>query len=124
MFYYHNQIKMKLKKIAELLEGKTITSCNSPSLNVEKGFTSDLMSDVLTLGECEDVILITGLANIQTIRTAEMAGLNYVALVRGKKASEEMIALAEENDINIIETAFSAFRASAVLFHAGIRSIY
>ena len=115
---------MELKNIAELLEGEIVTSCNHPSHNVERGFTSDLMSDVLTLGECEDVILITGLANIQTIRTTEMAGLNYVALVRGKKASREMIALAEENDINIIETAFSAFRASAVLYHAGIRSVF
>ena len=115
---------MNLENIAKLLEGKIVTSGNHPALNVERGFTSDLMSDVLTLGECKDVILITGLANIQTIRTAEMAGLNYIALVRGKKASGEMTALAEENDINIVETAFSAFRASAVLYHAGIRSIF
>ena len=115
---------MRLENIAELLEGKIVTSSVHPSQNVERGFTSDLMSDVLTLGACEDVILITGLANIQTIRTAEMAGLNHVALVRGKKASDEMMALAEENDINIIETAFSAFRASAVLYHAGIGSIF
>ena len=115
---------MNLENIAKLLEGKIVTSCNHPSQNVERGFTSDLMSDVLTLGPCEDVVLITGLTNIQTIRTAEMAGLFLVALVRGKKASAEMIALAEENDICIIETAFSAFRSSAVLFHAGIRSIF
>jgi len=115
---------MNLEDISKLLEGKIVTSCNRPTQNVERGFTSDLMSDVLTLGECENVILITGLANIQTIRTAEMAGLNQVALVRGKKASEELIALAEENDIIIIETAFSAFRASAVLYHAGIGSIF
>jgi hypothetical protein len=76
------------------------------------------------LEQCEDVILLTGLANIQTIRTAEMAGMYVVALVRGKKASEEMIALAEENEIIIVETAFSAFRASAVLFHAGIKSLF
>jgi predicted transcriptional regulator len=82
------------------------------------------MSDVLTLGQCEDVILLTGLANIQTIRTVEMAGLYLVVLVRGKKASEEMIKLAEENEISIIETAFSAFRASAVLYNAGIKSLF
>ena len=115
---------MKIEDITKLLEGKMVTSCNHPSLNVERGFASDLMSDVLTLGSCEDVILITGLANIQTIRTAEVAGLNHVALVRGKKASGEMIALAEENDIVIVETAFSAFRTSSVLHHAGIGSIY
>jgi len=115
---------MKLENIAELLEGKIVTLCNATYRNVERGFTSDLMSDVLTLEHCEDVVLLTGLANIQTIRTVEMAGLYAVVLVRGRKASEEMIALAEENEIVIIETAFSAFRASAVLFHAGIKPLF
>ena len=115
---------MKLESIAELLEGKIITSCAAVCQNVERAFTSDLMSDVLTLERCDDVILLTGLANIQTIRTVEMAGLYFVVLVRGKKASEEMITLAEENEISIIETAYSAFRASAVLYNAGIRSLF
>jgi hypothetical protein len=115
---------MKLEYIAELLEGKIVTSCSNACLNVERGFTSDLMSDVLTLENCENVVLLTGLANIQTIRTVEMAGMYIVVLVRGKKASGEMIALAEENEIIIMETAFSAFRASAVLHQAGIRSIF
>jgi predicted transcriptional regulator len=116
---------MKLKNIAKLLEGKIVTSFDSDNMNVKRGFTSDLMSDVLTLEDCEDVILITGLANIQTIRTAEMAGLYAIAIVRGKKASEEMIELAEENKIIVIETAFSAFRTSAVLcYEAYIQSLY
>jgi predicted transcriptional regulator len=115
---------MKLKNIAELLEGKIITSSTNSCFNIKRAFTSDLMSDVLTLGQCDDVILLTGLANIQTIRTVEMAGLYFVVLVRGKKASEEMITLAEENEISIIETAYSAFRASAVLYNAGINSLF
>jgi hypothetical protein len=53
-----------------------------------------------------------------------MAGLFVVAIIRGKKASEEMIALAEENEIVIIETAFSGFRASGVLYHAGIKALF
>ena len=115
---------MNLEDIAKLLDGKVIILHNNAYRNVEKAFTSDLMSDVLTLGQCEDVVLLTGLANIQTIRTVEMAGLYSVVLVRGKKASEEMITLAEENEISIIETAFSAFRASAVLYNAGIQSLF
>jgi predicted transcriptional regulator len=115
---------MKLKDIAELLEGEIITSCNNDHKNMERAFTSDLMSDVLTLAQCDDVVLLTGLANIQTIRTIEMSGLPFVVLVRGKKASEEMIALAEENEISIMETAYSAFRASAVLYNAGIKSLF
>jgi len=115
---------MKLEDIAELLNGKVVVLHNSTCRNVESAFASDLMSDVLTLAQCENVVLLTGLANIQTIRTVEMAGLYSVVLVRGKKASEDMIKLAEENEISIIETAFSAFRASAVLYNAGIKSLF
>ena len=115
---------MELEHIVKLLEGEIVTLHNTTFRKIERGFTSDLMSDVLTLERCEDVVLLTGLANIQTIRTMEMAGLYVVALVRGRKATEEMIALAEENEIVIIETAFSAFRASAVLFHAGIKPLF
>ena len=115
---------MKLENVAELLEGKIVTSFSNACRNIERAFTSDLMSDVLTLGNSEDVILLTGLANIQTIRTAEMASLYLVVLVRGKRANDDMIKLAEENEISIIETAFSAFRASAVLYNAGIKSLF
>ena len=115
---------MNVENITKLLEGRVVTSCDNAGLNLSRAFTSDLMSDVLTLKQCEDVILLSGLANIQTIRTAEIANLFLVVLVRGKKASDDMIQLAEENEINIVETAFSAFRASAVLYNAGIKSLF
>ena len=115
---------MNVENITKLLEGRVVTSCDNAGLNLSRAFTSDLMSDVLTLKQCEDVILLSGLANIQTIRTAEMANLFLVVLVRGKKANEDMIQLAEENEISIVETAFSAFRASAVLYNAGIKSLF
>ncbi len=47
-------------------------------------FGSDLMSDVLTL-EDHDLLLITGLANPQTIRTAEMADIKMIIIARGKE---------------------------------------
>jgi hypothetical protein len=115
---------MNVEDITKLLEGNVVTSCDYSRLNLDRAFTSDLMSDVLTLKHCEDVVLLTGLANIQTIRTAEMADLHVIVLVRGKKANEDMIELADENEIIIVETAFSAFRASAVLYNAGVKSLF
>ena len=82
------------------------------------------MSDVLTINHQEGIVLLTGLANVQTIRTAEMANLNLVILVRGKKATADMIGIANENDIVVIESKYSAFRASAVLYNAGIKSLF
>jgi predicted transcriptional regulator len=115
---------MDAAEITKLLEGRIVTASHNEHQQIDTAFTSDLMSDVLTIHDCEGVALITGLANIQTIRTVEMAGIYFVVLVRGKKASEEMIELADENETIIIETAYSAFRTSAVLYNAGIKSLY
>lgn len=115
---------MELSEITKLLEGKVVTTSPAIDRQIDAAFTSDLMSDVLTLDDLQNVALITGLANIQTIRTVEMAGIYFVILVRGKKASEEMIELAEENETIIIETAYSAFRTSAIMHNAGIKSLY
>ena len=59
---------MKLREISELLNAKV--RCGEDRLDEEHetAFASDLMSDVLTLGDYNPVIL-TGLSNMQTIRT-------------------------------------------------------
>ena len=63
--------------------------------NVDYAFASDLMSDVLTI-KTDDFLLITGLANVQSVRTAEMSDVEYILFVRGKNVTEEMSALAED----------------------------
>jgi predicted transcriptional regulator len=116
---------MNIERIIELIEGEIITENPKHDMRVTHAFTSDLMSDVLTIDHHrDDIALLTGLANVQTIRTVEMAGLNLVILVRGKKANTDMIEIANENDITIIETNYSAFRTSAVLYNAGIKSLF
>ncbi|MDR1878233.1 MAG: hypothetical protein LBQ64_01560 [Bacteroidales bacterium] len=115
---------MNIKEIVQLIEGNIVTE--SPSIDGEilYAFASDLMSDVLTINHPTGIVLLTGLANVQTIRTVEMAGLNLVILVRGKKATVDMISIAQENDIIIAETKYSTFRTSAILYNAGIKSIF
>lgn len=103
---------------AEILAGKIVEHKNP-----EKAFSSDLMSDVLTLEE-ENILLITGLANIQVIRTAEMADIRIVLLARNKKATSEMIELAEENDLLLLRTPFSIFRTSGILHLGGLEPVY
>ena len=115
---------MSIEEIVKLIEGEIVVGNAEGDYEITHAFTSDLMSDVLTIDSKEGIVLLTGLANIQTIRTAEMANLNLVLLVRGKKANDDMIDIAKENDITIIESKYSAFRASAVLFNAGIKSLF
>ncbi len=114
---------MKISDIQKLTEARIVAGQAFSERNVKKAFSSDLMSDVLTLDE-EDILLVTGLANVQLLRTAEMADIHIVLLARNKQASPEMIQLAEENKIVLLETPFSIFRASGVLFSNGIKPVY
>ncbi len=115
---------MKIREIAEVLDAKIILGEHRKGEDeVLLGFASDLMSDVLTLDE-EKVLLITGLCNIQTIRTAEMANIDVILFVRNKEASEEMIELAEENDMVLMQSKFSMFKTVGLLYGTGMQPIY
>ena len=113
---------MKVSEIARLINAHII--CNSDDdREVSKAFASDLMSDVLTL-ETDNTLLITGLANVQAIRTAEMSDINCIVFARNKKVNEEMKKVALENDIVLLETSFSVFRTSGILYQEGIKPIF
>jgi len=114
---------MKIEELVKMVDAKLI--CGESKLNneIKVAFASDLMSDVLRVDK-NNILLVTGLANLQTIRTAEMADITYILFVRGKKASPEMIEIAEENGMLIMESEYSMFRCSGLLFQAGIKPIF
>ena len=76
---------MKLREIAAVLDARI--SCGTEKLDheVEMAYSSDLMSDVLTL-DADNLVLLTGLVNLQSIRTAEMADIRAIVLVRNTSA--------------------------------------
>lgn len=114
---------MKLADIIRLTEAKLIVGNEVDELDLKRAFSSDLMSDVLTL-ETDNILLITGLTNPQLIRTAEMADIEVVLLARNKKASPEMIELAREVGLVLLETPYSIYRTSGVLFTNGLEAVY
>jgi predicted transcriptional regulator len=114
---------MTISEIQTLLNAEIICGTDKISQTVDRAFASDLMSDVLTL-KSNQIMLLTGLCNIQTIRTMEMADLNTVIFVRGKKATEDMIDIAEENDMIVLQTDYSMFRTSGILWEAGIKPVF
>jgi predicted transcriptional regulator len=117
------QNTMTIKEITGIIDGRVICSEEKISSTVEYAFASDLMSDVLTV-EKENMLLITGLANLQTIRTAEMSDISCIIFAREKKIGEEIVSLARENNMILIESPHSVFYISGELYKAGIKSIY
>jgi predicted transcriptional regulator len=114
---------VKISEITKITEATVAAGSLDSNKIITKAFSSDLMSDVLTLDE-ENILLITGLANVQLLRTAEMADIHVVLLARNKKATPEMIQLANENKIIVLETSFSIFRASGELYKNGLKPVY
>ena len=81
---------MKLRDIAAAVQGEVICGANRLDENVDYAFASDLMSDVLTI-KTDDFLLITGLANVQSVRTAEMSDVEYILFVRGKAVTDKPV---------------------------------
>lgn len=119
---------LKLKDLMKLLEAEAFTDNISLDKDIDYVFSCDLMSDVLMITreasvEKSNIILTTGLATNQSVRTAEMLDVEIICLVRGKKPSQKMIEVAEENDIMVIGTAFSTFKSNGLLFEKGLEGV-
>lgn len=114
---------MTIDELTGIIDGRVVCSEDNSTLNIEYAFASDLMSDVLTV-ETSNMLLITGLANLQAIRTAEMSDIECIVFARAKKISEEMISIAKENKMTLIESHHSLYHISGELYKAGIKSIY
>ncbi|MEI7829453.1 MAG: DRTGG domain-containing protein [Prolixibacteraceae bacterium] len=114
---------MKIDRIIQLLEANIICGHQRISDEISHAFSSDLMSDVLTL-DAENILLITGLANVQIIRTAEVAEIHYLVVVRNKKVSANIVDLATSLNMVILESPYSMFKASGILYSHGLKPLY
>jgi len=115
---------MTLREVAELLEAEALAG--ERRLDEEFEFrsagASDLMSDVLACAE-PGILLLTGLTNVQSVRTAVIVEASVIVFVRGRKPSEEGIALAKERNIPILSTKFLMYEACGLLYGRGIRPV-
>ena len=115
---------MTLNEIKDLVQGEIICGEDYMDQQVEYVFASDLMSDVLTLKDVNNLLLLTGLINLQYIRTCEMSDITFLLIVRGKAVTEEMKELAEDNDMVVIRTEFSMYKTAGILYNTGLPAVY
>ncbi|OJF76217.1 MAG: hypothetical protein BKP49_08735 [Treponema sp. CETP13] len=110
---------MIINEIAKILDAEII--CHNDLANTElySACGSDLMSDVMAFVK-DQVLLLTGLINIQVIRTASLMDIGAICFVRGKHPSQDMIELAKEMDIVLLSSKDTLFVASGKLYAAGL----
>jgi len=114
---------MTIKEIAECVSAEIKIGHDNLDFEIKAGFASDLMSDVLTI-ETDDILLVTGLVNLQSIRTAEMSDIKCILFVRNKIVTTEMLEVARENGMVILQSPLSMFMAIGKLFSAGLKAVY
>lgn len=113
---------MKLKEIKEVLNAEVLTGEEFLYREVNAAFGSDLMSDVLAFVN-EGTALLTGLTNPQVIRTAEMIDLFVIVFVRGKIPNNEILKMAQKNNITILTTEYTLYTACGKLYEKGLRGV-
>ncbi|MFW6160650.1 MAG: hypothetical protein ACOC57_05865 [Acidobacteriota bacterium] len=113
---------MNLKKIKQLLKAEVISGDSLLDQDISFAGGSDLMSDVLAFGK-PGLLLLTGLSNQQSVRTADIIEAKAIVYVRGKKPDKEAVELAEKKNIPLLCTNFMMYEACGILYKSGIPGV-
>jgi predicted transcriptional regulator len=113
---------MNIQQLLTLSNGKLLTPNVDLTREIKGGCGADLMSDVLASIQPE-AVLLTGLCNPQVVRTAQMADISAIVIVRGKNPPAETIRLAIAEEIPLISTPFGMFEMCGRLFQSGMASL-
>ncbi len=113
---------MTIREIASVLEANWLCCEEEGERVVQSAFASDMMSDVLAYVQ-EDTLLLTGLVNDQSIRTAEMLDLPCVVYVRGKNPHRQTIERAIDLGMPALSTQYTMFEACGRLYAAGLSAV-
>jgi hypothetical protein len=110
---------MQLREVMALLGARLVSSHCDPTIEIRAGFAADLMSDALRY-DLSQALLVSGLANPQVVRTAEMADVAAILMVRGKIPPADTLDLADEIGIPFLSTELTMFESCGRLFCAGM----
>ncbi|RLE06126.1 MAG: transcriptional regulator [Candidatus Aminicenantes bacterium] len=113
---------MTLQKIKELLQAEVIFGDHYLDREITFAGGSDLMSDVLAFGQ-PGILLLTGLTNLQSVRTADIIEAKAIIYVRGKKPDDQTIQFAREKNIPILSTPLMMYEACGILYQAGLPGV-
>jgi len=113
---------MNIKELIAIIDGTLLSDGCDLTREVKGGCGADLMSDVLASIQ-PDAVLLTGLCNPQVVRTAQMADVAAIVVVRGKKPPTETVSLAIAECVPLISSPFGTFELCGRLYAAGLPSL-
>ncbi len=113
---------MTLLEIKDLLQCDVLAGEEDLSEEVHSVVASDGMSEILAFAKSKE-LMITGLTNIQSIRTADIAGVSAVLYCRGKRPDNRVIEFAKRKRIPILATKMVMFNICGILYNRGLKGV-
>jgi len=111
---------MRLDEIRDVLGCEVLTGGNHLEVEVDVVLASDGMSEILTC-QSPGGLMITGLATVHSVRTADVGDLSAIVFVRGKRPNEKVVELARQKGIPLLATQLGMFDVCAILRERGLR---
>lgn len=111
---------MYLREVRDILSADVLCGEDALDLAVHSACGSDFMSDVLAFVK-NQALLLTGLVNVQVIRTADMMDMKCVVFVQGKRPDEAVLALARDRGIAVMATGHPMYLACGMLYAHGLK---
>ena len=113
---------MTLHEIKDLLQCDVLTGGDNLQVDVTQVVASDGMSEILAFAKSKE-LMITGLTNIQSIRTEDIAGVSAVIYCRGKLPEKKVIEFARQKRIPVLVTKMGMFDICGVLYDKGLKGV-
>ena len=111
---------MQLSEVRRILSAEVLCGADRLEEEVSCACGSDFLSDVLAFVH-EQNLLLTGMVNLQVIRTVEMTDIKCVVFVRGKRPGEDIVRMAEERGIVVMASPERLYTACGLLYSHGLR---
>jgi predicted transcriptional regulator len=112
---------MTLGEIARLLDCSVISGEDLLETEVESCFAADLMSDVLAFSHA-GALMVTGLASIQSVHTADVADLKAILFVHDKRPTPTVVEIARQQGLPLLTTRRLMFETCGLLFRHGLKA--
>lgn len=110
---------MKLADIAAALDCESLTPLDGVA-DINTVVASDGMSEILAF-HSPGAVMLTGLTNIQSVRTAVVADVHAIIYVRGKQPPEAARELARDKGIPLFSTQLGMFESCGILYDTGLK---
>jgi len=112
---------MTLTEVVKALGLEVRTGSSELDREVEGGYVSDLLSDVIA-NAGKDCVWVTMQTHTNILAVASLKDVGAIVVVSAHKPSDETITMAKQKGICVLGTGMPAFEICGKLYAAGIRA--